>query len=133
MTDSTSPCEATIRTLRPLVGSLAPPSKKKVRWPSAEVWNWPGAMRERSERRSNWSFSSALRSFCHGQTKSESTAMTSSTGQLARSTGRTKRRSGMPLANQIVISLPRYMRDSVATTAMKSDSASSVERWPRPM
>ena len=69
VTDSTSPCDATMRTLRPLAGSLAPPSKKNVRRPSAELWNWPGAMRDRSERRSNWSFSSALRSFCHGQTK----------------------------------------------------------------
>ena len=122
-----------MKTLRPVAGSLALPSKKKVRSPSPEVWNWPGATRERSDRLSNWSFRIALRSFCQGQTKSERTAISSRTGQLMDSTGRTKRLSGTPLANQIVISLARYMRDSVATTAMNSDSASIVERWPRPM
>jgi hypothetical protein len=133
VTDSTPPCEATMKTLRPIAALLALPSKKNVRSPSAEVWNCPGAMRERSERRSNWSFRTALCSFCHGQTKSDSAAISNSTGQLVRSTGATKRLSGTPLANQIVISLARYMRESVATTAMKSDSASIVERWPRPM
>ena len=43
------------------------------------------------------------------------------------------RLSGTPLANQIVISLPRYMRDSVATTATNSDSARIVDRLPRAM
>ena len=60
-----------MKTLRPVAVSLALPSKKKVRSPSPEVWNWPGATRDRSERRSNWSFSSALRSFCQGQTNSD--------------------------------------------------------------
>ena len=43
VTDSTPPREATMKTLRPVAGSLALPSKKKVRSPSAEVWNWPGS------------------------------------------------------------------------------------------
>ena len=38
------------------------------------------------------------------------------------STGRTKRVRPAPLENQIVISLSRYIRASVATTAMNSDS-----------
>ena len=46
---------------------------------------------------------------------------TSSTGQLMCSTGRTKRDRPTPLENQIAISLSRYMRPSVATTAMNSD------------
>ena len=66
VTDSTGSREVKTRTLRPLDGSLASPSKKNVRSPSPEVWNWPGATRERSERRLNWSFSSALCSFSHG-------------------------------------------------------------------
>ena len=74
VTDSTLPREATMKTLRPLVVSLAAPSKKKVRWPSPELWNCPGATRERSERRSNTSLSRTVRSFCQGQTKSASTA-----------------------------------------------------------
>ena len=133
VTDSTLPREATMRTLRPVVVSLAAPSKKKVRWPSPELWNCPGATRERSERRSNTSLSRTVRSFCQGQTKRASTPIRSSTGQLVRSTGRTKRCSDTPLANQIVISLARYMRDSVATTATDSDSASIVGRLPRAM
>ena len=133
VTASTPARVATMKTLRPVDGLLAPPSKKNVRSPSPEVWNWPGARRERSDRLSNWSFRMALRSFCHGHTNSESTAISSRTGQLIPSTGRTKRLSGTPLANQIVISLARYMRDSVATTATNSDSASIVERWPSPM
>ena len=47
-----------------------------------------------------------------------------------RSTGRTKRVSATPLENQIAISLSRYMRPSVTTMAMNSDSASIVGRWP---
>ena len=43
-----------------------------------------------------------------------------------RSTGRTKRDRLTPLANQIVISLSRYMRVSVATAAMNSDSVRMV-------
>ena len=57
----------------------------------------------------------------------------SSTGQLVCSTGRTKRCSDTPLANQIVISLARYMRDSVATTATNIEAASIVGRLPRAM
>ena len=120
---------ATMKTLRPVAGSLALPSKKNVRSPSPEVWNWPGATRERSERRSNWSFSiGAALVLPRPDEEREHARSASSTGQLVRSTGRTKRLSGTPLANQIVISLSRYMRDSVATTAMKSDSASIVEQ-----
>jgi hypothetical protein len=56
--------------------------------------------------------------------------ITSSTGQAVRSTGRTKRDRPTPLANQITISLSRYMRPSVTTMATNSDSASIVGRWP---
>ncbi len=45
-----------------------------------------------------------------------------------RSTGRTKRVRLTPLANQIAISLSRYMRPSVATIEMNSDNASIVGR-----
>jgi hypothetical protein len=103
---------------------------KNTRRPSLEVWNWPGATRDRSERRSKRSFICAARSFCQGQTNSASAAITTSTGQLVRSTGPTKRLRPTPLANQIVISLSRYMRPSVATTEMNNDSASMVGRWP---
>ena len=54
--------------------------------------------------------------------------MTSNTGQLVRSTGRTKRDSPMPLASQMAISLSRYMRPRLSTTATNSDSASMVGR-----
>jgi len=53
VTASTPARDATMKTLRPVAGSLALPSKKKVRSPSPEVWNWPGARRERSDRLSN--------------------------------------------------------------------------------
>ena len=58
---------------------------------------------------------------------------TSSTGQVVRSTGRTKRVRPTPLANQIAISLSRYMRPSVTTMATNSDSASIVGRLPSAM
>ena len=104
VTDSTLPREATMKTLRPRVVSLAAPSKKKVRSPSPELWNCPGATRERSERRSNTSFSWALRSFCQGQTKRASRAISSSTGQLvAAPAGRALQRDAA--GDQIVISL----------------------------
>jgi len=106
---------------------------KNTRVPSLEVWNWPGVTRDRSERRSKRSFSSTLRSFCHGHTNSASRPITSSTGQLTRSTGCTKRVSPTPLENQIAISLSRYMRDRVATTDTNSDSASIVGKWPSAM
>ena len=60
-------------------------------------------------------------------------ATTSSTGQLMRNTGRTKRPMPTPLVNQMAISLSRYMRPSVATTAMNSDSVSMVGNWPSAM
>jgi hypothetical protein len=66
-----------------------------------------------------------------GTTSKVSAPITASTGQVVRSTGRTKRDSPTPLANQITISLSRYMRPSVTTTATKSDSASIVGRLPR--
>ena len=59
---------------------------------------------------------------------STSSATTSSTGQAIRSTGRTKRGVLTPLANQIAISLSRYMRPSVTTTATNSDSDRNVGR-----
>ena len=50
-----------------------------------------------------------------GQTTRRAAApMTSSTGQAERSSGRTKRLSRRPAANQITISLSRYMRDERA-------------------
>ena len=103
---------------------------KKTRWPSLDVWNCPGVTRDRSPRRSKRSRSSALRWLTQGQTMSESAATTTSTGAAVRSTGRTKRVRPTPLANQIAISLSRYMRDSVATTAMNIDSASIVGSCP---
>ena len=101
---------------------------KNTRRPSLDVWNWPGATRDKSERRSKRSRNSTLRWFSHGQTNSAITNTTISTGQLVRNTGRTKRDRPTPLANQIGISLSRYMRPSVATTAMNIDSASIVGR-----
>ena len=65
-----------------------------------------------------------------GQTNSTSSSTTSNTGQQVRSTGRTNLVMPTPLANQIAISLSRYMRPSVTTTAMNSDSASIVGRCP---
>ena len=117
-----------MNTLRPVRPSSESRSMKNTRRPSLEVWNCPGATRDRSERRSKRSFSSAARWLTQGQTNSASAAITTSTGQLVRSTGRTKRLRPTPLANQIVISLSRYMRPSVATTEMNSDSASIVEQ-----
>ena len=64
-----------------------------------------------------------------GQAKVSSSAITSSTGQKVRSTGRTKRASSMPLANQIAISLSRYMRPKVATMATNSDRLRIVASW----
>ena len=45
-----------------------------------------------------------------------------------RNTGRTKRERLMPLANQMTISLSRYMRPSDTTTAMNSDSVMIMGR-----
>ena len=55
-----------------------------------------------------------------------SATTTTKIGADSHSTGRTKRASGMPLANQIVISDSRYMRPSEATMAMNSDKDSIV-------
>ena len=69
--------------------------------------------------------------FPHGQTKSSNNPITNSTGQAIRSTGRTKRDRPTPLANQIAISLSRYMRPIVITTATNSEHARIVGRCPR--
>jgi hypothetical protein len=130
VTDSTSPVVDRMNTLRPVRSSAVSRSMKNTRRPSLDDWNCPGATRDRSERFSKRSRSSTLRWLTHGQTNSASSSTTTSTGQLVRSTGRTKRESPTPLANQIAISLSRYMRPSVATTAMNIDSASIVGNWP---
>ena len=118
-----------MKTLRPVAGSLALALEEEGALAVARGLELAGGdAREVGAAARTGPSGSTLRSFCHGQTKSERTAISSSTGQLIRSTGRTKRLSGTPLANQIVISLARYMRDSVATTAMNSDSASIVEQ-----
>ena len=122
MTDSEFVSVETMKTLRPVWPSSELRSMKKTRLPSLDVWNCPGAIRDRSERRSKRSFSSTPRSFSHGQTSSARSPTTTSTGALTRSTGRTKRDRPMPLENQMAISLSRYIRPRVATTAMKSDN-----------
>ena len=66
-----------------------------------------------------------------GQTTSSSTATASNTGQLVRSTGRTKRDRPMPLENQIAISLSRYIRPSVSTMATNSDNVIMMGRLPK--
>jgi hypothetical protein len=66
-----------------------------------------------------------------GQTYSSSAATTTSTGQVVRSTGRTKRATPTPLANQMAISLSRYMRPRQTTMATNNDRLSMVGRWPR--
>jgi hypothetical protein len=65
-----------------------------------------------------------------GQTNKVNAATTSSTGQLMRNVGRTKRDSPTPEANHTDISLSRYMRPSATTTATNSDRLSIVGRWP---
>ena len=62
--------------------------------------------------------SSWIWELAHGHTSSDSTAITTITGQANRNRGRTRLIRPRPLANQITISLSRYMRDSVPTTAM---------------
>jgi hypothetical protein len=66
-----------------------------------------------------------------GHTTKSNKATTNSTGQLVRKTGRTKRCRLTPLANQIAISLSRYMRPRLTTTATNSDKAMKVERLPK--
>jgi hypothetical protein len=39
-----------MKTLRPVAASSPSRSMKKTRLPSREVWNWPGATRDRSLR-----------------------------------------------------------------------------------
>ena len=130
VTDSTSPELDRMNTLRPVRASCESRSMKKTRRPSLDVWNWPGVTRDRSERFSKRSRSSTPRWLTQGHTKIARMPTTISTGTLVRSTGRTKRVSPTPLANQIAISLSRYMRPSVATTAMNIDKASMVGSWP---
>jgi hypothetical protein len=130
VTDSLPTGDDRMKTLRPVRPSAASRSMKNTRRPSFEVWNWPGVTRDRSDRRSKRSCRSTRLWFTHGPTKSASSAITSSTGQLVRSTGRTKREMPTPLANQIAISLSRYMRPMVATTATNIDSASIVGSTP---
>ena len=67
----------------------------------------------------------------HGQTKSDVSAITSKTGQAKRNTGFRNPAKPWPLVNQTTISLSRYMRDSVLTMAMKSDSVRMVGRRPK--
>ena len=131
VTDSPRAPLLRMKTLRPVFESTVSRSMKKVRLPSLEVWKLPGATRARSERLSKRVRRSTPCWLTQGHTNSASSATTSSTGQAVRSTGLTKRVSPTPLANQITISLSRYMRPRVATTAMNSDSASIVGRWPR--
>jgi len=124
VTDSVPGCDDRMKTLRPVRPSAESRSMKNTRRPSLELWNCPGVTRDRSERRSKRSCRSTRFWLTHGPTTSASSATTISTGQLVRSTGRTKREMPMPLANQIAISLSRYMRPMVATIATNIDSAS---------
>ena len=56
--------------------------------------------------------------------------MTAITGHANRISGRTRLISPRPLANQITISLSRYMRDNVATTAINRLRLKMVGNWP---
>ena len=56
--------------------------------------------------------------------------ITASTGQAKRMTGPRNPPSERPLANQMIISLSRYIRDSVNTMEMNSASVSTVGRRP---
>ena len=59
------------------------------------------------------------------------TAMSSSTGQAKRNKGFRKDIKPRPLENQTTISLSLYIRDSVLTIAMKSDSVRMMGSRPR--
>ena len=52
VTDSVSPVELRMNTLRPASAFFGSRSMKNTRRPSLELWNWPGATRDRSDRRS---------------------------------------------------------------------------------
>lgn len=56
--------------------------------------------------------------------------MTTRIGHEKRITGRRKPPSERPLENQMIISLSRYMRESVKTMAMKSASVRMVGMRP---
>ncbi len=58
--------------------------------------------------------------------KNTMSTITSSTGQAKRIRGPRKPPSERPLVNQMIISLSRYMRDSVNTMEMNSASVSTV-------
>ncbi len=103
---------------------------KNTRSPLADSWNCPGTTRSRSPR---CSYRSRKVWDCccdQGQTNRASTAMTSQIGQANRTSGSRKLPSPLPLANQIAISLSRYMRDKVATTATNRLSVRIVGACP---
>ena len=134
VTDSTLPREATMRTLRPLVVSLAAPSKKKVRWPSPELWNCPGATRERSERRSNTSFSSDGALVLPGpdeegeHARSGAAPASSSAAPAGRSAAATRRSRTRSSSRS-----PGTCATASPPRRPNSDSASIVGRLPRAM
>ncbi len=88
--------------------------------------NTPGSTRETSSRESiRLRYCSAI-STDQGATKSDSSAITATSGAANSSTGRSQAASDSPELNQITISESRQARFSVSSTAMNSVSDSRI-------
>ena len=66
-----------------------------------------------------------------GQTNTDISVITSSTGQAKRNSGTRKKPRPRPLTNQTTISLSRYMRERVLTMATNRDSVRMMGMRPR--
>ncbi|MCY1550348.1 hypothetical protein D9M68_866000 [compost metagenome] len=115
-----------MNTLRPSVPSAVSLSMKNTRRPLEDSWNCPGAMRCRSPRLANRSRRSAVCWLAQGQMKKTMRLITSNTGQEKRITGPRNPARERPLENQMIISLSRYMRESVETIEMNKASVRMV-------